>query len=83
MNIDEIWAQHYAWCQSMPLTAVARRIAELEAERDRLRVALDMAAGLISTMPEHANKHPEEVREWIAREALGQDTQSEDRALDD
>ena len=54
---------------------VEQRIAELEAENKRLREliarldaaegGLRIAVGLISTMPDHENKHPQEVYDWI------------------
>jgi len=62
-------------CSAEDVCRFGRRIAELEAENKRLREliarldaaegGLRIAVGLISTMPDHENKHPQEVYDWI------------------
>ncbi len=44
--------------------------SRLLAEIERLNSVLQVAAGLISTMPEHSNKHPQDVLEWLHTVAL-------------
>lgn len=58
--------------EELPLKSVCNMI--YEDEINRLRTALNFAAGLISTMPKFSDKHPEDVLKWIMEEsaALGE-----------
>jgi hypothetical protein len=40
-------------------------IAQLRRERDEARQQLRIAVGLLSTHPQFANKHPEEVLDFV------------------
>jgi hypothetical protein len=43
----------------------ASRIAQLIRERDEAREQLRIAVGLLSTQPQFANKHPEDVLDFV------------------
>ncbi len=48
---------------------VELRLAELEAEVEKLRASLRFAAGLVSGLPQFSGQHPEDVLAWIESEA--------------
>lgn len=43
-----------------------------QAEIEKLKKALRLAAGIISTYPPHTDKHPQDVYDWIIHEAVNE-----------
>lgn len=53
----------------VPMTVTREDVRDVLAEIERLRAALAIAAGMISTLPPYEDRHPEAVMEMLLEEA--------------
>lgn len=56
---------------------VLREVQDLREENERLRSALNYAAGWISTTPSWSHKHPEEVLQYLLSRKWRDDAQGD------
>jgi hypothetical protein len=57
------WRKKYKL--SVDAVEIAARLARAESERDEAREQLRIAVGLLSTQPQFADKHPEDVLDFV------------------